>query len=136
MVSVLIIAELAMGCRWSRNLQPNFCPGRNLNPESQSVIQHANHWAIEHPDACPSSRQANKDLNECHVPSWSLTFSGSMLNPKAVACCMLSNDHSAFCFRQIYTKLLIGLILVMFLICNFYIRPVSDAQDIYWKKQS
>ena len=32
-VSVLIIAELARGCRWSINLGPNFCPGRGLNPK-------------------------------------------------------------------------------------------------------
>src|SRR6218665_2531793 len=32
-VSVLIMAELARGRRWSRNLEPNFCPGRGLNPE-------------------------------------------------------------------------------------------------------
>ena len=32
-VSVLIIAELTRGRRWSRNLEPNFCPGRDLNPE-------------------------------------------------------------------------------------------------------
>src|SRR6218665_3354567 len=33
MVSALIIAELARSRRWSRNLKPNFCPGRDLNPE-------------------------------------------------------------------------------------------------------
>src|SRR6218665_989969 len=32
-VSVLIIAELARGRRWNGNLEPNFCPGRGLNPE-------------------------------------------------------------------------------------------------------
>ena len=32
-VSVLIIAELARGRRWSRNLEPNFCPGLDLIPE-------------------------------------------------------------------------------------------------------
>src|SRR6218665_681744 len=25
--------ELARGRRWSRNLEPDFCPGRDLNPE-------------------------------------------------------------------------------------------------------
>ena len=33
LVSVLIIAELARGCRWNRNLEPNFCLGRDLNAE-------------------------------------------------------------------------------------------------------
>src|SRR6218665_731267 len=33
MVSVLIIAELAMGHRCSRNLKSNFCHSRDLNPE-------------------------------------------------------------------------------------------------------
>jgi len=33
MFSVLIIAELARGRRWNRNLEPNFWPGRDLNPE-------------------------------------------------------------------------------------------------------
>src|SRR6218665_1673321 len=33
MVSALIIAELARGHRWSRNLKPNFYPGQDLNPE-------------------------------------------------------------------------------------------------------
>ena len=33
MVSVLIIAELARGCRCRRNLKPNLCPGWDLNPE-------------------------------------------------------------------------------------------------------
>ena len=32
-VSVLVIAELARGRRWNRNLQPNFCPGLGLNLE-------------------------------------------------------------------------------------------------------
>ena len=33
-ISVLIIhVELARERRWSRNLEPNFCPGRDLNPE-------------------------------------------------------------------------------------------------------
>src|SRR6218665_2484726 len=32
-VSVQIIGELARGCRWNRNLKPNFCPGRGLNSE-------------------------------------------------------------------------------------------------------
>src|SRR6218665_1552605 len=32
-VSVFIIVELARGHRWNRNLEPNFCPGRYLNPE-------------------------------------------------------------------------------------------------------
>src|SRR6218665_3559144 len=32
-VSELIIAELARGHRWNRNLEPNLCPGRGLNPE-------------------------------------------------------------------------------------------------------
>src|SRR6218665_2927952 len=34
MISVLIIAVLARRHRWSRkNLEPNFCPGHDLNPE-------------------------------------------------------------------------------------------------------
>src|SRR5688572_7109762 len=32
-VSVLIIAELAKGHRCSRNLEPNFCPGGDLNSQ-------------------------------------------------------------------------------------------------------
>src|SRR6218665_2263775 len=28
--SAFIIAEFANGCRWSRNLEPNCCPGRDL----------------------------------------------------------------------------------------------------------
>ena len=31
MVSVLIIAKLTRGCRWSRNLEPNFCSGQDFN---------------------------------------------------------------------------------------------------------
>lgn len=31
-VSVLIIAELARACTWSRNLEPNFCADQDLNP--------------------------------------------------------------------------------------------------------
>ena len=41
-VSVLIIAELARGRKWSRNLDPNFCPGRDLNHES--FDWHMNTW--------------------------------------------------------------------------------------------
>src|SRR6218665_271075 len=33
MASVLIITELAKGCRWNRNLEPNSCFGRDLNPK-------------------------------------------------------------------------------------------------------
>ena len=35
-VDVLIIVELAMGCRWGGHVDTNFCPRRNLNlrPES------------------------------------------------------------------------------------------------------
>ena len=32
-VSVLIVAELVRGCRWSRTLHPNICIGRDFNPE-------------------------------------------------------------------------------------------------------
>src|SRR6218665_1235476 len=32
-IRLLIIAELAWGRKWNRNLEPNFCPGRSLNPE-------------------------------------------------------------------------------------------------------
>jgi len=31
-VGVLIIAELARACRWSRTLDASFCPGRDLHP--------------------------------------------------------------------------------------------------------
>src|SRR6218665_3514880 len=34
MVTVLIIVELARGHRWSRNLDVNVCPGRDLNPNT------------------------------------------------------------------------------------------------------
>ena len=32
-VSILIIAAFARGCRWSRNLKPNFCFRWDLNPK-------------------------------------------------------------------------------------------------------
>ena len=31
--SLLIIAELAKGLNWSRNREPTFCPGQDLNPK-------------------------------------------------------------------------------------------------------
>ena len=38
MVSVLIIAKLARGRRWSRNLEPNFCFGRVLYIKGQKGL--------------------------------------------------------------------------------------------------
>src|SRR6218665_996941 len=44
MISVLITANMARGCRWSRNLKPNFCPGRDLKSEPlDCLVQHTNH---------------------------------------------------------------------------------------------
>src|SRR6218665_2455529 len=49
LLSVLIIDKLARGHRWSRNLDPNSCPGPGIEPRNSRLgIQHANHWITAH----------------------------------------------------------------------------------------
>src|SRR6218665_2888092 len=55
LLSVLIIAELARGRRWSRNLEPNFCPGRDSNPEPHGLTTLCHNKDDQHRPP-PSSR--------------------------------------------------------------------------------
>ena len=69
-INVLIVAELARERRWSRNLEPNFRPAWDLNPDSRTsrlAVQHVNQKTTTHHQGLGKRRSVPRGIKDKKV---------------------------------------------------------------------
>src|SRR6218665_2647674 len=108
-VSVLIIAELAIGGagrrRWNRNLEPNFCPGRGLIPEPHDW--QSNTLTTRLPRTHPSKQKTKRHRRGTARPAVANSSKLRMLKiyfGVCLTCFSVSQSHFSRLLSRLFTR--------------------------------